>query len=173
MRFQKEFKIELSDYVDYNISNNRRGLIASPVLLLLTLPWICYYIIDSALSFGIVISICYAATIIFVALMMLFVLLSLKRVSYRQFYSSKTLQIIGTLTLDDSGIEQYNSLGRIKFDWQDIYKTSESARSIFIYCSKFQAAIIPKRILSTEEVTSLRQIIITNLDSRKNKLRKH
>jgi hypothetical protein len=172
MRFQKELKIELSDYVDFNIANNRAGLIASPILFVLALPWICYYIIDSALSFGIMISICYAVTVIFAALMELFVLFSLKRVSKKQYYSSKTLQIPGTLTLDSSGIEQYNTMGRIKFAWPDIYKASESGKSIFVYCSKFQAAIIPKRLLASNEEYSIREIINANLDLKKNKLKK-
>ncbi len=122
--------------------------------------------------FSIVLPIAFCVAIIISGLLFMLNLLFLKRNTKKQYLSSNAMQTKANLVINDEKITETSSFSSINLEWQDIYKATESKSGIYLFFSKLQAIVIPKRLLTSQEEDTLRTIITANLDAEKNKLKK-
>ncbi|MCR5792216.1 MAG: YcxB family protein [Lachnospiraceae bacterium] len=56
--------------------------------------------------------------------------------------------------------------------WEDIYKIRESKKCFFLYFSRVQANIIPKKQMTTEQCVEVKKLIVEQLPAKKYRLNK-
>lgn len=171
MVFIKDVSMLLDDYIDFNMYHGKKKI------LLGTLIPISVFII-LMLLLGFTISIKQVAYYLFIivilpTLTISGIISSIKKLSKKQYESSKTMQVPTTIVINNQKVNETSSFGSMMYEWNDLYQAVESKNSIYIYFSKIQAFVIPKRLLTPQEEATLRQLINENIDPKKNKLKKH
>jgi len=168
MEFQKRIKLELEDFLAYNFAITKKQMIIALVTLVLVLPVLLVILFDN-ISDPLFI---YIVALIAAILGSGFLVLFSKKSSKKRYYSNKIIQAEFDYTIDNTGIHQSSEYGNTSIVWSDIFKATESKTGIYLFIAKFQAFVIPKRLLSPQEEKTLRAIITANLHAAKNKLSK-
>lgn len=170
MEFRKTFRVELDDYISFNLFHLRIRLIVNIIVFTLLLPTIMLivnrsqdylFLLLASLIFGILIS----------GFMTVINIFSIKRQSKKQYDSTKVMQADNLILIDKSGIQESNEYSQTRISWTDVFKATESKNGFYIYFSKMQAFVIPKRLVSPEEEKILRGLIDVNLPTKKNRLK--
>ena len=173
MEFKIARTLTLKDYFQYNMHHAGKRILIPNIIIVLILPWIYVMGTDTPTAhYWFVLPLAYCAAIAISGLMFMLSLSLIKRNLKKVYNSSKPMQSESTLLVDDTQISETSSFGNFTFGWADIYKASESKNGIYIYGSKLQAVVIPKRLLSQQEESTLRTIIAASLNATKNKLKK-
>ena len=102
------------------------------------------------------------AGILIFALVYLFLLpFLLKRNAKKTYDTNKILQEPITFTIDDKEIQMNAESYRSQMAWDKVFKVIEDDNSIYIFHSKQTANLLPKRDLSNQQLTDLKNIIRT------------
>lgn len=172
MEVKKTISLTLKDYIDLNMSIALKRVLLIPIigLVFLTIVLLAIGIInlgeDWALIFDTQIIICYAIII----LIPLVSLLTLRSVAKKQYASSKAMKSETELVINETGVNESSKFGNMTFSWQDIFKAAESKSAFYIYISKFETFIMPKRYISSEEDGMIRMLIKNHVVPKKYKL---
>jgi hypothetical protein len=172
MEFKKTMSLTLKDYRDLNYFVAYKRIILVPIIAVisLTVAILLIGIIalgeDWAIVFDTQVFICYAVLILipFVSLF------SLRTISKKQYESSKMMKSETELTINEAGVSEISKFGNVSFTWEDIFKARESKTAFYVFISKLQTFIIPKRFITAEEDSVIRALISNHLIPTKNKL---
>lgn len=174
MEFRKKYTINLKDYTDFNFYHNKNRLIFGPATTLFIIPliWLILGFIYYGLNWGLIFDHLYPAYWLFLLapLLALINIIQLKVRSKNQYNSSGQMKAENELVIDGNGVRESNEYGNISAPWKDIYKASESKKAVYIYVSRSQVVILPKRYLNASEMETLRSLIKANIDPKKYRL---
>lgn len=171
MEFKKDIKLELNDLLAFSYSKIVFPIIIfAPIFAIISLainyltekPFILLEELLSTL----------VSTVITVALFALVSVFLLKRSQKKQYESNPILRASSLITINKEGFCRKNDFEQVFIKWNEIFAVYEVNSSYNIYVSKFISVLIPKRLLTPQEETTLRQLINENIDTKKNKLRK-
>lgn len=174
MEFRKSYKIELTDYQRYNLFCSKKQLVLMPTLFVVFVPMLILFVfkIDTTLGWVLILIIAVLISAIFAGLMTVLNIVLLKRISKKQYDSSKTIQAENELVIDKTGVRESNIYGNMAIEWTDIFKVAESKHAIYMHISKLQAFIIPKGLLNQQEDSTIRTLARENLPIEKYRLKK-
>ena len=169
MEFKKETQMLLKDYIAFNIYFAKKKLLLNAIIFFLI-----FSILALIISYFGIIKWTYSLVfgIAGVVLMTLTNISSIKKVSSKQYESSKAMQKPSTTIINNSKVGETSEFGSIFYEWNDMYCIEKSKSTYYLFFSRIQAFIIPKRLLTQEEENTLRQLINENLEDKKNKLKK-
>lgn len=170
MVFNKDVSMLLDDYIDFNMFHAKKKILLGTLI-----PISVFTILMLLLGFtNSIKQVAYYLFIIviFPTLIISGITSSIKKLSKKQYESSKTMQAPTTIVINNQKVSETSIFGSIIYEWNDLYQAVESKNAIYIYFSKLQAFVIPKRLLTPQEEINLRQLINENIDPKKNKLRK-
>lgn len=170
MEFRKTFRMELDDYISFNLFHAKKLLLMNILLFIVFVPVLTLLISDSQ-DYLLVLSVAIFFGIIMASLLTLLNVFLIKRNSKKQYFSTKVMQADTEIIVDGSGIRQTNEFGKLTISWADVFKVIESKKGFYLYISKMQAFVIPKRLVSPEEEKILRGLIDVNLPTKKNRLK--
>lgn len=170
MVFNKDLSLLVDDYIAFNMFHNKKRLIINSLIFILSFTFLAIVISSfRSYKYGYIFVI---IGIITLGLMTFGNISSLKKLSKKQYDSSKAMQAPATVVVNNQKVSETNSFGSTIYEWNDLYQAVESKNAVYIYFSKLQAFVIPKRLLTQQEEATLRQLINENIDPKKNKLRK-
>jgi len=166
--------IGLKDYIAFNYFHNLRQIVLFAVLEIAVFPLVIllFYSPDMEMSPA---AMYFGALILFTAITGVFFLLQLLMLrirSKKQYDSSKVMQAESELVANEAGVFETSEYGSTGFQWRDIHKAAEGKHAMYIYFSRIQAFIFPKRLLSAEDRDTLRILVSKNLNPKKNHLKK-
>ena len=173
MEFKKDIKMELKDLLESAYS------ILLPRLLILAVTiaaasFAIVYLLNGPSFFeegGLLITI--IVMIIVIILFSVLMILNLKRSLKKQFESNAMLKEASQISIDNLGFSQVSNSTNSKVAWNMVYRVKELKNSYNFYLSNIMYVLIPKRFLTQDEESILRDLINNNLDAKKNKLKKH
>jgi len=85
----------------------------------------------------------------------------------KQFRGQPSAQGPRALSLDETGAHWKWSGGSADVEWKNFVRSIESENLILLYTSPVFFNVFPKRVLSTEELNSVRKMIEHNIPNRK------
>jgi len=86
--------------------------------------------------------------------------------------SSAPLMGLADTTFSDGGIYQVSDVGTLNLSYDKFFKVCETQMAFYAYVSSTQAVIVPKRCFeSAEDVKTVRELFIKNVDKKKLRLR--
>ena len=173
MEFRKTVKMELEDQLSLSFYVAKKQLILMPVLIVvLSIVLVLAMNMDSGID-GFLVLITLVVSIIFSGIIVLVSFLSLKHSSKKQFASNKSAQAPSDIVLDGEGVHVTNERGNVNLPWPDVYKAAEAKSSYFIFVSRAQAFVVPKRLLAPNEEETLRALLQQNITPKMCRLISH
>ena len=85
-----------------------------------------------------------------------------------QFRKQPSAQMLKTLLVDDSGVHWRWDGGSADIDWKNYLKWQESKTQFLLYTSPVLFNMIPKRILTQDQVSEARLLLSENIAARTN-----
>jgi hypothetical protein len=172
MEFKKTMSLTLKDYRDLNYFVAYKRIILVPIIAVISLTVAIMLIgiislgAEWTLVFDTQVFLCYGILVLipFVSLF------SLRTISKKQYESSKTMKSETELTINEAGVSEISRFGNVSFKWEDIFKARESKTAFYVFISRLQTFIIPKRFITAEEDGVIRTLINNHLVPAKNKL---
>jgi hypothetical protein len=167
MDFRKKFTTNLKDYTQFNFFHNRNKLIVLSLLLLIMAPliWITVGVINLGENWWRLFTVDPSIYFIFILIIFLILLnfLQVRLISKKQYNSSMEMKVEKEVVIDSVGICTSNEFGNYSAGWHSVYKAVESKKAFYIYVSKLQAHIIPKKYITLDEADIIRSLIKQNL----------
>ncbi len=172
MPLRKMIRLTLSDYISFNFFHLKTRLIAMPIALMLIMP-VAVIVID-LIEYGEVLWLAAIVALIigaiFAGLIALANTFSIRRAAKKQYDSSKALQTENETTINEDGVRESGEFGSTNVGWSDVFKAAEGRDAYYIFFSRLQAFVIPRRLLSPDEETVLRTLLQRHLAQEKLKL---
>lgn len=92
--------------------------------------------------------------------------------SKRIYQSDKLLHQEQHYVFSYEGIAYTNESGTGSMAWSDLYKAVETPKYFLLYVGKMRSLVIPKvSMTSPTDITGLRELIASQIDAKKRKLR--
>lgn len=174
MEFRKRFTTGLKDFTDFNYFHNMKRLIVMSAVLLVMVPliWIAVGVGNLGEDWPLIFTVDPSMYLIYLLVIFLILLnfWQIKFISKRQYNSSRDMKVEKEVVIDETGIRASNEFGNYSSGWQDVFKASESKKAFYIYISKLQAHIIPKRFLDPGEDKKIRELVKQHLPASKCRL---
>ena len=171
MEFRKTVKIELEDQISLSFYAAKLQLILFPILVVVLAIAVSLINIDGAIDWFYAI-IMLVISIFFAGIAVLASVLSLRYKSKKQFLSNKIIQMPYDFSLDNESVRVSSERGNANVPWTDVYKVGESQSCYFIFISRMQAYVIPKRLLVSGEEETLRALLQQHVASKMCRLQK-
>ena len=174
MEYRKSNKLTLEDFLGYNRHHLRKHFYLQPVLLFIILAGLLIIIVDpfskeSVLNGWILIG---GVAVIYSALSIVIFRWTIKRGAKRQYEAVKGQKDESELVINENGVRDSGPRGDISFGWPKIYRAESSKDGIYIYLSRQQAFIVPRRVTGKEDVDTIRALVEKHLSPERNKLKK-
>jgi membrane protein implicated in regulation of membrane protease activity len=172
MKFEKRVSYTLDDYIAFNLFFMKKRLILTPVLFIILFPLAILVIelIGNSPSWLFMLLTTLIIAIVLAGLMTLFSIFSVRRAARKQYQSSKAMQAGSDLVMDDAGVRETSEFGSMVIKWEDIFKVMESDSAYYVFFSRMQAFLIPKRLISPDEDATLRALIGQHIPAEKDKM---
>lgn len=167
MEFRKKFTSNLKDYTEFNFFHNKNKLIVLSAVLLVMAPliWIIFGVINLGGNWWRLFTVNPTIYLIFILIILLILLnfLQVRLISKKQYNSSMEMKVEKEVVIDTVGVRTSNEFGNYSAGWHNVYKAVESKKAFYIYVSKIQAHIIPKKYITADEADIIKSLIKQNL----------
>lgn len=174
MEFKKKLQFTLKDYITFNLFYMKKRLIWTPILFVLIFPAVSVIISlvqgDSTWPNMLIGSL--IVIILLAGLMTLINIVLILHTAKKQYQSSKAMQAESELTADNAGLREISEYGSTIVKWEDIRKAMESVTAYYLFFSRMQAFLIPKRLITQEEEQTLLTLLYQHLPAEIIKLKK-
>ena len=173
MKFEKRVSFTLDDYISFNLFYMKRRLIVTPVLFIVLFPLAIMLIelMRNSPTWLPMLLTTLIIAIVLAGLMTLFSILSVRRAAKKQYQSSRAMQAGSDIAMDDAGVRETSEYGSTVVKWEDVFKTMESDSAYYVFFSRMQAFLIPKRLITPAEDAALRALICQHVPPEKNRLK--
>ena len=153
----------LEDFRRYSFALARRQNRIAALLIIIFIFIFPVYLMHSDTTFSwttyfIVLSSMFVAAIIFGALAVFIARIRIAKV----FKTNKTLRYDLHFEVNESGVSCTSEQGNAIVKWEDVYKVLEDKFGIYILIAKTQGFIVPKRILTDDDISSILKIMEEN-----------
>ena len=173
MEFRKKLQFTLKDYITFNLFYMKKRLIWTPILFVLIFPAISVIISlirnDSTWPFMLIGT--FIVILLLAGLMTLVNVFSIRRAAKKQYQSSKAMQAESEFIADSAGVRETGEYSSTVVKWEDVYKIMASDTAYYIFISRMQAFLIPKRLITQEEERTLLALLNQYLPAEKVRLR--
>ncbi len=173
MEICKRLSYTLEDYIAFNFFYLKKRLIWMPVLLVVLFPAMMagVSLINGDSSWFVMLIVTGLIGILMAGLMTLVNVLAVRSAAKKQYRSSKAMQSESELIMDEAGVRESSEYGSTVVRWEDVLDIRESATAYYVFFSRIQALLIPKRSLSPAEEDTLRALCAHHLQPAKLRLR--
>lgn len=164
------FKLEFSDFLDFQFSHLRRSFLNKLLLVGLTivvLPFAAIFLLKGSIGLPALTIYGKPAAIFFSVLVLM--LLAIWFSAKKAFSNDREIQMNSEYVFDASGILRSSESSTIRFSWSDLYKFAESGKTLFIYSAPAKAYIIPKRHLTQEQLAFIKSFLNASIAVRPKK----
>jgi|AGTN01.3.fsa_nt_gi hypothetical protein len=174
MELRKKIQYTLGDYIAFNFFYLKKRLIWIPVLLVIGFPAVTLVsdLLQGDTAWLMMLLATLVIAVVLAGLMTLINILSVRHAAKKQYQSSRAMQAGSDLLVDDTGVYESSEFGSSVIKWEDVYKAAESDTAVYIFSSRLQAFLIPKRLITQAEDSTLRALIQNHLPPEKVKLRR-
>jgi hypothetical protein len=162
-------KLEERDYEKFNHFFSKKKLIISIIIYLLLFTLCFIYFLSNN---GFDLETFKISLFIFVPICFLYIILTIfankfyVKVKSKNVFKSNTFINRETFyTINIEGISSSSDYGNMKIKWGDLYKVLEDENSLYLFISKIQALIIPKRFFdNSEDISFLKEKVLKNVN---------
>ncbi len=164
------FRYEIDDYKKAYLSNYYRNKLVIFALILFPVLFIalfCYIIFNSTpidITYDDFLIIMLAGAFIFVSLSRPIMIVS--QIKHRWVTSMQYNDTEFKVIINNDEIYFENDLGEQRYNWNIIYLVVEQKEAFCFYLNSQEYRVFPKRVLSTEQINTLRYIIFKNIGSK-------
>lgn len=171
MEIRRQYQPTLKDYYAFNRHHFRRHAIVRPIVyIVLFIVGGIIGISQNPVSFTPVI-IYFSVASIVIILMALYFQFYIKAHARKQYDSSPITKAETEIVIAPVGIRESSNKYTLTLDWNDLYKAESSEDGIYIYFSRYQAVILPMRLLSDDDYAAVFELVKQHMPPAKNRMK--